>query len=1174
MMIFLCFRIGIAQSVQASFSVPAQGCLEQNIQLINTSTNADRYEWDFCQGDLSLAPTASTALNLGGNVTTGIDLIYDGVNWFGFIADQNNNSIIRLEFGSDISAIPLITNLGNIDGKINSPTDIKIINENGNWFGFVYGLSQPLISRINFGSSLSNTTSSPTPITATSVINGAGSTNGGFDMIREDGNWMLVLTYFSSAKIAKLSSITSIPTGPEIMDIPSFGLSLGDLVLQFSNGIYYAYTVDFGNQTLYELNFGASIFTAPMVTNLNANALTGVTPYGIDIGYDANKYFLFISTLQGSIVRVELGNDLSSPSVNDVSLGNFGTLENTLKIKLIKNQSRWVAFAPSWNTSNLFRIDFSEPACEISPGVSTFDEPIIKYIITSDKAITLRAFTSNGEFSEFSKILPITTDVAPDISILYNNYCIGSTTDFDVSSSLALTTYDWDFGDLGTSTLPSPSHLYSSVGDYSVSLAVTALNNCQNITSNIVRIANEPVPDFNVPLTTPICTNQDYLFTNTSVFDPGSNPSWQWEVNGVPISTTQDFTYSIPTAVMQDVKLKASIPGCENEIIKTINTVEDGPAANFTFANDCEDKSIDFINTTTGIVTGYSWDFGDGNNSIQTNGTNAFADFGQYNVTLAATNAAGCVNTSVQEITIYSNPQPNFSIDLPPFSCAGSSSQFNDLTPNPTDSNLAGWTWSFGDPLNGTSNVRNAVYTFSTAAQYDVTLEVSTNFGCKASVQKAITISQSPDPAFSFNPACVNQATIFTPTSTSGVSSWQWKIGTSTYNQQNPTHVFSFPSAYTAKLTVTGANGCVAVLTKPVIVPTAASVDFISENNCATQNASFTDLTTTSSDPISIRTWQFGTLGAGTGMTPTFNFPTSGSYPVKLTVTSEAGCSYSISKNVNIVNAPVVTFNATPLTGVPPLTVKFQNTSANSIAQLWKVNDADNSTSTENSPSFIFNELGQYVVDLTVVNVAGCANTLSKVISVITPSLDIELVNLTLLPANNGETNLLITLLNKSNSPVSNIKAIIDVAGEALISEVINAVVLPGETYSQILSTGIIGSKGNADFVCVELAVDGDVNYSNNKRCINSGSTIVVFDPYPNPGSDQLNLDWVANSSGKSEVYIFDRTGRKVFDNTISNYVEGFNHLTISLTSLNPGLYYVFFVSDGSRKSFPFVLRR
>ncbi|MEQ8425314.1 MAG: PKD domain-containing protein, partial [Cyclobacteriaceae bacterium] len=688
-----------------------------------------------------------------------------------------------------------------------------------------------------------------------------------------------------------------------------------------------------------------------------------------------------------------------------------------------------------------------------------------------------------------------------------------------------------------------------------------------------VNIYNEPTPDFDLPSTSPICTNQEYLFTNNSTFDAGSNPSWQWEVNGVSVSSDQDLTYAIPAAVMQDVKLIASIPGCSNEITKTINTVEEGPLANFTFSNDCEDNSISFTNTTIGSVTGYTWNFGDGNMSSQANGSNVYSDFGQYDVTLEATNAAGCVNTSIQPITIYSKPQPDFSLDLPPFSCNGSPSQFNDLTPNPVDSNLDSWIWNFGDPQSGTSIARNPQYVYALAGQYNVTLDVTTNFGCTGSVQKQINISQSPGAEFTFNPACVNQGTTFTPASTTGVSSWQWNIGTSTYNQQNPTHVFSSPSTYSVQLTANGSNGCIGVLSKSVNVPVPPNVDFVSENNCANQSTVFTDATSSVSDPVMSRAWQFGALGTGTGVSTNFTFESSGSYPTKLTVTNESGCSYSLSKSIAISNSPTATFSATPQIGTPPLTVQLTNTSSNIISQLWDINDGQ-SSSTDAAPAFTFNALGQYVVDLTVFNQQGCSATSSKIISVIVPSLDVALKSVMLLPASTGETNILVTLTNKSNSPVSNLRMLVDVSGGALLSERITAVIQPGQDYSQVLAAGIVGAKGDLDYVCVNVILDGDVDDTNNRKCLNQESSTIVLDPYPNPGSDFLNLDWISVAAGDAVVTIFDRTGRKVFENTFTGINEGLNQASVSLSPLNPGIYYVLFVAADIRKTFPFVVKK
>ena len=237
-LLFLYSVTSWGQTVTADFSIGSTACINQNLKPTNLSTNATRYEWDFCQGDLGSTPDAVDVTTLGGSVTTGVDLVFDGTNWYGFVTSQGTNSVLRLNFGADIFSTPTITNLGNINGKTNSPTDIKIVNDNGNWYGFVYNLADPMISRINFGNSLTNTTSSPSPITADAVVLGNGAVNGGFDIMNDGSNWIVVLTNNSTFTIVRMPTISGSPGGADVISgvVNSFGSQMGDVVLVKSNG--------------------------------------------------------------------------------------------------------------------------------------------------------------------------------------------------------------------------------------------------------------------------------------------------------------------------------------------------------------------------------------------------------------------------------------------------------------------------------------------------------------------------------------------------------------------------------------------------------------------------------------------------------------------------------------------------------------------------------------------------------------------------------------------------------------------------------------------------------------------------------------------------------------------------------------------------------------------------
>ncbi len=136
---------------------------------------------------------------------------------------------------------------------------------------------------------------------------------------------------------------------------------------------------------------------------------------------------------------------------------------------------------------------------------------------------------------------------------------------------------------------------------------------------------------------------------------------------------------------------------------KSISTIIAGPAVNFFVNDDCQANSVPFTNMTTGSVTGYSWNFGDGSTTSVINPSHSYTSPDLYQVSLTASNAAGCQNVLVKPVKIYSKPIPDFSVGPPPFSCSKSATPFLNNTSPLTDSNVSTWAWHFGDTNNGIS---------------------------------------------------------------------------------------------------------------------------------------------------------------------------------------------------------------------------------------------------------------------------------------------------------------------------------------------------------------------------------------------------------------------------------------------------------------------------------------
>ncbi|MBK5280142.1 MAG: PKD domain-containing protein [Bacteroidia bacterium] len=548
-------------------------------------------------------------------------------------------------------------------------------------------------------------------------------------------------------------------------------------------------------------------------------------------------------------------------------------------------------------------------------------------------------------------------------------------------------------------------------------------------------------------------------------------------------------------------------------------------------------------------------------------------------VSLLTTGTNGCISATTKSLTIYTTPQPDFSLDLPPFSCSGSASQFNDLTPSPVDSNLSDWSWSFGDTANGTAVIKNPTYIYSLAGQYDVSLTSTTNYGCTATKIKSIEIAESPKANFSVSASCLNLPTNFKDESGINNKSWLWKIGSANYTVQNPIHVFSGSGDFTAQLTVTGNNDCVSVLSKPIVVPIPPTLDFSIRNNCATQPTLFQDVTVQNTDPEVSRIWDFAGLDSGTGASAQYIFPTTGTYSVKLSATNQSGCTYMLAKNISIVSAPVAEFSISDESGPPPFTVKFTNASKSASTYNWQFNDPNSSASILESPSFTYTTLGDFIVDLTASNVQGCVDKKSKTIHVIIPSTEVSLEQFTWLHNQvTGSIRPVLSIKNNSNYSINNMDVILDIAGSALVKERISISISPNATASQILNYEILQSNSKLDYLCAELLLtderlSDDLDESNNIKCASLESNEILLPPYPNPVQGQLNFDWIASSMGSVNVSIVTQMGQLAYQMEVAGVQVGLNQIIMDLSKLNSGLYFFVFEGAGIRKTFPFVIQ-
>ncbi len=145
----------------------------------------------------------------------------------------------------------------------------------------------------------------------------------------------------------------------------------------------------------------------------------------------------------------------------------------------------------------------------------------------------------------------------------------------------------------------------------------------------------------------------------------------------------------------------------------------------------CAPVCVNFSDVSTiaapGTITGWSWDFGDGNTSTQQVPNHCYDTPGAYTVILTVTSGDGCTSTITMPnyINVYANPVASFTAGPQPTTVMNPEIFFTDQSIN-ADS----WSWNFGDLVASSSTLQNPSFIYPDPTCYQVQLTVTTVDGC------------------------------------------------------------------------------------------------------------------------------------------------------------------------------------------------------------------------------------------------------------------------------------------------------------------------------------------------------------------------------------------------------------------------------------------------------------
>ncbi len=193
-------------------------------------------------------------------------------------------------------------------------------------------------------------------------------------------------------------------------------------------------------------------------------------------------------------------------------------------------------------------------------------------------------------------------------------------------------------------------------------------------------------------------------------------------------------------------------------------------------------------------------------------------------------------------------------------------------------------------------------------------------------------------------------------------------------------------------------NGCVARDTLHVFIKgIAPAVGFINPTICALDTLQFTDTTSPPNGvPLNSWLWDFGDGVTDTVRNPTHIYAAPGSYTVSLIVTTDSGCTNSITKNMpGFLKPNVLYISRVSCANSETQFTDLSQTQPPAMLQLWKWNFGGLDSSILRNPVFSFPVQGKYEVSLKVTNTDGCVTIKRDSIEVFAPfDADFEFSNL------------------------------------------------------------------------------------------------------------------------------------------------------------------------------------
>lgn len=488
--------------------------------------------------------------------------------------------------------------------------------------------------------------------------------------------------------------------------------------------------------------------------------------------------------------------------VADFNVPEYICLHNTTGTLNLKNTSTIASGVIQYNW--LFSDGFSSALIEPQKQVNDSGIFRIKLVATS----TFSCADSLEKTVQSIKPVKAAFSISDSAQCLKNN---GFTFSSLSIPNQQMPIYTWYLDTEGTSSDPSVSFSFKTVGVKNIKLLVTTKNACVDSITKSITVKWSPVAQFTMNDSLQCLSKNSFSFVNQSIGD-NTTPNILWHFGDGNTSTLNNPSHIYSSIGSRTINLLVTLNnGCKDSIAKTTK-VNSSPILSFSIndSNQClKNNNVVLINTSTN-ATNYKWYYGDNTTSTQNSPSKRYTNSGIFPISLVGTTDFNCTDTLTKTVNIFPNANMDFTINNANQCLNNNQFLFtnNSNIPNGT----ATYKWILGE--NDSLSAIQASKKFNQAGTYSIQLASISNNNCMDTLIKTVRVLNNPiKPVIQGDTDVVNSnntyiySTIFQDSLIQ--TNWFIENGTSLNPQTNRIEVkWDRVGKGIIKNTVTNANNC------------------------------------------------------------------------------------------------------------------------------------------------------------------------------------------------------------------------------------------------------------------------------------------------------------------------------------------------------------------------------